>query len=193
MRASIAAIVLGLASAACGGGGSGETARETPATSGAETARSASSPYASGPLPETVAANQQGERVASTGVLGEGASAPSEADVLGRSGYGGAGRGAGGGAGLIGADREHPVPTCGPQESYLFVARDFQCPGGQPNPLGGDPGAGAAARRGNVGPHAYSGPLTGDPLQDAHIVDVYEVPCPSGPVEVFVCMYHCAP
>ncbi|WP_053237292.1 hypothetical protein [Sandaracinus amylolyticus] len=189
MRARIAAIVVALASSACGGA-SGETAQPT-TTSGAETARSASSPYASGPLPETVAANQQGERVASTS--SEGASAPSEADVLGRSGYGGAGRGAGGGSALIGADREHPVPTCGPQESYLFVARDFQCPGGQPNPLGGDPGAGAAARRGNVGPHSYTGPRSGDPLQDAHIVDVYEVPCPSGPVEVFVCMYHCAP
>ncbi|MDQ3035853.1 MAG: hypothetical protein M3Y87_25845, partial [Myxococcota bacterium] len=74
----------------------------------------------------------------------------------------------------------------------LYVARDFQCPGGS-NPLGGDPAAGAAARSGSVGQHTVTGPGTGDPMMDMHVVDLYEVPCPSGPVQVYVCMYHCAP
>jgi hypothetical protein len=90
-----------------------------------------------------------------------------------------------------GGDREHPVPTCGPLESYVYVARDFQCPGGG-NPFGGDPAAAQAARRGSVGAHAYSGPRTGDFVMDAHIVDVYDVPCASGRTPVYVCMYHCA-
>jgi hypothetical protein len=47
-------------------------------------------------------------------------------------------------------------------------------------PLGGDVGAGGAARRGNIG----AGP-------DGHILDHYVVPCPEGPVELFVDMYHC--
>ena len=28
-------------------------------------------------------------------------------------------------------------------------------------------------------------------MLDAHIVDLYEVPCPSGAVQVHVCLYHC--
>lgn len=87
-----------------------------------------------------------------------------------------------------GSDREHPVEVCGAMESYQYVARRFQCPGGG-NPLGGDPEAGARARIGNVGPHAH-GPER-DPMLDAHIVDLYEIPCPSGAVQVHVCLYHC--
>jgi hypothetical protein len=141
----------------------------------------------------SVAANQQGRiDPGLAGPLDSSAAAPSQADVLGRSGYGGAGYGSGTGGGsgsLIGGDREHPVPTCGPDESYLWVARDFHCPGGG-NPLQGDPARGQAARVGNVGPHAHTS-SGGDPFADAHIVDLYEIPCPRGPVQVFVCMYHC--
>lgn len=91
----------------------------------------------------------------------------------------------------LGFDREHPVPRCGAMESYLFVAQEFQCPGGG-NPLGGDPRAGAGARRGNVGPHAHAA-TGGDPMLESHIVDLYEIPCPSGPAQVYVCLYHCPP
>lgn len=198
MRARLIVLLasLALGTQACGGA-SGETPA-TSASSGGEGESAASfDPSTLDPAEqERIAANQQGARpepgAASAGGQG-GASAPSEADVLGRSGYGGSGSGSGGGGLLIGGDRDHPVPTCGPQESYLFVARDFVCPGGGANPFGGDASRAAAARRGNVGPHPYSGPRSGDPLSDAHIVDVYEVPCPGGPVEVFVCMYHCRP
>ena len=74
---------------------------------------------------------------------------------------------------------DDPVPMCGGRASYLFIARDFRCPGGG-NPLDGTPRAGARARIGSIG----AGP-------DGHIVDMYEVPCPRGPVRVFVDMYHC--
>lgn len=85
-----------------------------------------------------------------------------------RSGRAGSGRSA-----------EDPVAACGPQDSYTFVAGEFQCPGGG-NPLGGDPRAGARSRVGNVGANS-----TG------HIIDLYRVPCPSGPVDVYVDMYGC--
>lgn len=185
------ALALALVSAAGCGGAGGASGGTTAESAGGEESASAGA-----------SANQQGSASADpSATAGAGGSesagtrAPTQADVLGRGGYGGAGYGVGGGAGgqgLIGADREHPVPTCGPEESYLYVARDFVCPGGG-NPLGGDPSAGAAARDGNVGPHHYTGPRSGDPMLDAHIVDLYTVPCPSGPVQVYVCMYHCAP
>jgi hypothetical protein len=79
----------------------------------------------------------------------------------------------------IGMDREHPVPACGPRDSYDYVASRFRCPDGT-NPLGGDPRAGQAARLGNVGANA-----------SGHIIDVYRVPCASGPVDVYVDMYGC--
>ncbi len=78
-----------------------------------------------------------------------------------------------------GQSAEDPVGACGPADSYTFVAREFQCPGGG-NPLGGDPVAGQQSRRGNVGANS-----TG------HIIDLYVVPCPSGEVEVYVDMYGC--
>lgn len=65
-----------------------------------------------------------------------------------------------------------------PRTDYPFVGA-YTCADGTV-PLGGDPMRGAQARRGNVG----SGP-------DGHMVDLYDVPCPSGPVEVYVDGYHC--
>lgn len=79
----------------------------------------------------------------------------------------------------LGVDIEHPVPACGPMDSYTYVASRFRCPDGT-NPLGGDTRAGQGARVGNVGANS-----TG------HIIDLYRVPCASGPVEVFVDMYQC--
>lgn len=77
-----------------------------------------------------------------------------------------------------GADKEHPVPRCGPQDSYAFVA-STTCADGS-TPLRGDARAGAEARQGNVGENS-----TG------HIIDLYVVDCPEGPVEIFVDMYGC--
>ncbi|MBN8615532.1 MAG: hypothetical protein J0L92_33360 [Deltaproteobacteria bacterium] len=79
----------------------------------------------------------------------------------------------------VGMDAEHPVPACGPQDSYDYVATRFRCPDGT-NPLGGDPRAGQMSRLGNVGANS-----TG------HIIDVYRVPCASGPIDVYVDMYGC--
>lgn len=192
----LASLVLGGVAVGGCGGASGEPAATSASSSGGEGEGATFDPSSLDPAAqERIAANQQGRRAATGAAPGAASAtdAPSEADVLGRQGYTGSGVGGGGGGLVIGGDPQHPVPTCGASESYLFVARDFQCPGGGPNPFGGVPSAAAQARRGNVGPHAFSGPRTGDPLADAHIVDVYEVPCPGGPVEVYVCMYHCAP
>lgn len=65
-----------------------------------------------------------------------------------------------------------------PRTDYAFIA-NWQCSDGR-RPLGGVDERGAAARLGNVG----EGP-------DGHIVDLYEVPCSSGPVRVYVDGYHC--
>jgi len=81
----------------------------------------------------------------------------------------------GGGSGTA----EAPIPRCGPKDSYQYVAREFRCPGGS-NPFGGDPAAASAARAGSLGPDARG-----------HMIDVYEVPCPQGKVEVYVDMYAC--
>jgi len=67
-----------------------------------------------------------------------------------------------------------------PRTDYPFIA-NYRCSDGS-KPLGGDPMRGAAARLRNVGP----GP-------DNHIVDLYEIPCASGRVRVFVDAYHCGP
>ncbi len=79
----------------------------------------------------------------------------------------------------VGMDAEHPVSACGPRDSYDYVAGRFRCPDGT-NPLGGDPRAGQAARLGNVGANSQG-----------HVIDVYRVPCASGPVDVYVDMYGC--
>lgn len=78
-----------------------------------------------------------------------------------------------------GRTADDPVGACGPGDSYAFVANEFRCPDGV-NPLAGDPAAGARARVGNVGANA-----TG------HIIDLYRVPCATGPVDVYVDMYGC--
>jgi hypothetical protein len=81
--------------------------------------------------------------------------------------------------GGAGGSIKSPVPRCGPRDSYYYVASEFRCPGGG-NPLDGDVGAAARVRSGSVGPDARG-----------HMIDVYEVPCPSGKVDVFVDMYAC--
>jgi hypothetical protein len=78
-----------------------------------------------------------------------------------------------------GASIEDPISACGPRDSYTYVASEFKCPGGT-NPLGGDPSLGQQARVGNVGANT-----TG------HIIDLYRIECPNGPVEVYVDMYGC--
>lgn len=78
-----------------------------------------------------------------------------------------------------GSSAENPIVCCGPQESYRTVA-SYECPDGSA-PLGGDPDAGRTARLGSVGANS-----TG------HIIDHYQVPCASGPVDVYVDMYGCA-
>ena len=82
---------------------------------------------------------------------------------------------------VVGATPASAAMRCGPQDSYFYVSTKFKCPGGG-NPLGGDIDSGGRARRGNIGP----GP-------DGHILDVYDVPCPTGSVAVYVDMYHCRP
>lgn len=82
---------------------------------------------------------------------------------------------------------EAPLQACGPGQSYELVAH-LACPDGSV-PLGGDPGQGSRARQGSSGSHAP--PADPMDLANSHIVDIYELPCPSGPIEVFVCMYHC--
>lgn len=77
-----------------------------------------------------------------------------------------------------GSDKEDPVMRCGPRDSYAFVA-GYECPDGSV-PLKGDVRAGGASRVGNVGPNS-----TG------HIIDLYEIPCASGAVKVYVDMYGC--
>ncbi|MEZ4373814.1 MAG: hypothetical protein R3B07_23535 [Polyangiaceae bacterium] len=81
--------------------------------------------------------------------------------------------------------QDDPVRLChmngGPNRSdYPYIA-NYRCSDGS-MPLGGDSDAGAEARVGNVG----EGP-------DGHIVDLYRIPCPGAPVEVYVDAYHCGP
>ena len=85
-----------------------------------------------------------------------------------------------------GPAEEALLKVCGPRVSYERVSQ-FQCPDGS-TPLGGDWRAGQQARLGSTGSHLPEPPT--DPM-NSHIVDIYQVPCPSGPVEVRVCMYHC--
>lgn len=82
------------------------------------------------------------------------------------------------GAGGPGSSKEDPVMRCGPRDSYIYVA-DYQCPDGS-RPLGSDPRAGSAARRGNVGANSKG-----------HIIDLYVIPCEGAKVEVYVDMYGC--
>ncbi|WAS91152.1 hypothetical protein [Nannocystis punicea] len=77
-----------------------------------------------------------------------------------------------------GSSKEHPLPTCDTNGSYVAVA-DAECEDGS-RPFDGDLSSGKRARRGSVGTN-----------KDGHIVDLYEVPCPEGPKEIFVDMYAC--
>ena len=79
-----------------------------------------------------------------------------------------------------GSDKENPVMRCGPSDSYIYVASVYRCPDGT-NPLGGRAPAGRRARRGNVGDNSHHN----------GIIDLYDVPCASGPQEVYVNMYGC--
>ncbi len=81
--------------------------------------------------------------------------------------------------GGVAGTAEAPIPRCGARESYRYVASEFRCPGGG-NPLNGDLSAAAGVRAGSVGPTAAG-----------HMIDIYEVPCPSGQVDVFIDMYGC--
>ncbi|MGC4093168.1 MAG: hypothetical protein QM756_35825 [Polyangiaceae bacterium] len=78
-----------------------------------------------------------------------------------------------------GRSAEAPVMTCGPGESYAYVASRFKCPDGT-NPLGGDVEKGRKARRGSL-PSPKS----------SHMLDVYEVPCAGGKQALYVDMYGC--
>ncbi|MCA9606263.1 MAG: hypothetical protein KC619_11740 [Myxococcales bacterium] len=73
---------------------------------------------------------------------------------------------------------ERPLPACGPVDSYRQVS-EYRCRDGS-QPLGGDPGLGAQARRGNVGANSRG-----------HVIDLYVIPCPEGAVELYVDMYGC--
>lgn len=85
-----------------------------------------------------------------------------------------------------GSALENPIETCGAREGYELVA-NYRCDDGS-TPLGGDPRAGARARQGSSGSHLPHEPLD---FANSHIVDIYEVPCPRGPVTLYVCLYHC--
>lgn len=89
-------------------------------------------------------------------------------------------------ANKVGMVFENPIPACGPGESYQIVA-NYRCDDGS-QPLGGNPRAGAQARLGSSRPHMKVDPMD---FMNSHIVDVYEVPCASGPVTLYVCLYHC--
>lgn len=85
----------------------------------------------------------------------------------------------------VGRTHDRPIAVCGPRASYDVVSH-FRCPDGS-MPLGGDLRAGQAARLGSTEPH-----MAGVGFADSHIVDLYQVPCGTGPIELFVCMYHCS-
>ena len=73
---------------------------------------------------------------------------------------------------------ERPVMTCGPVDSYAYVAREFRCADGR-NPLGGQIRSAQEARTGSR------------PHPSGHIIDLYQVPCSGGAETVFVDMYGC--
>ncbi|MEZ4454004.1 MAG: hypothetical protein R3B09_31395 [Nannocystaceae bacterium] len=79
----------------------------------------------------------------------------------------------------VGATKENPVPSCGPDHSYDYIASDVVCADGK-SPLRGDLEAAMAARVGNVGPN-----------EAMHIIDLYEIHCPEGPKAIYVDMDDC--
>jgi hypothetical protein len=84
----------------------------------------------------------------------------------------------------VGSSFERPLTACGARESYEVIA-NLQCPD-ESRPLGGDVHEAQAARRGSSFAHQE-----GPSVMESHIVDVYELPCPSGTQEVYLCLYHC--
>ena len=86
-----------------------------------------------------------------------------------------------------GRSKANPYFACGASTSYFLVASVFRCSDGS-NPFHGDLRAAAQSRRGSIGPHQAT---TDGDIFNSHIVDQYSVPCPDGPQEIFVCMYHC--
>lgn len=95
--------------------------------------------------------------------------------------------GSGQGSEGAGRSKANPYFACGARTSYLLVASVFRCSDGS-NPFHGDLRAAAQSRQGNVGPHL---PIANGDFVNSHIVDQYSVPCPAGPEQIFVCMYHC--
>ncbi|HEX7499235.1 MAG TPA: hypothetical protein VF524_02925 [Polyangia bacterium] len=93
----------------------------------------------------------------------------------------------GGGSDRAGHSKANPYFACGARTSYLLVASVFRCPDGS-NPFHGDLRAAAGSRRSNVGQHM---PAPDGDFFNSHIVDLYSVPCATGPEEIYVCMYHC--
>lgn len=78
-----------------------------------------------------------------------------------------------------GMSADKPVLACTKERTDYQHVADYICPDGS-RPLQGDLTAGGKARvRTTKG-------------SDGHIIDVYEVPCPSGATQVFVDAYHCA-
>ncbi len=77
-----------------------------------------------------------------------------------------------------GTSKDNPLPTCGPNASYIAIA-DVECEDGS-RPLGGDIPQGMRSRRGSLGAN-----------DSGHIIDLYEVTCPAGPKQIFVDMYGC--
>jgi hypothetical protein len=78
-----------------------------------------------------------------------------------------------------GRSADAPILTCGPQDSYEYVARRYKCSDGS-NPFNGDIRRAAASREGSR-----------DSSKNDHHIDVYGVPCNSGKVTVYIDMYGC--
>jgi hypothetical protein len=80
-----------------------------------------------------------------------------------------------------GATPASPIESCGARESYDYLANRFRCPETGNNPFDGNWRAAASHRVGSAPAHG-----------EGHRVDVYQVPCRQGPVNVFVDMYSCS-
>ena len=77
--------------------------------------------------------------------------------------------------------KAQPIEVCGVKGETAYLTR-VTCADGS-NPFGGNRQRAHASRTGSIG----SGGLCGS------IVDLYEVPCPEGSVQVFMDMYLCGP
>lgn len=171
------ALVLGALLIGCGGGTSSPSATAT--SSGGERARPVGTPIAAreadAPAPTATRTLTRAEFEAQWSTPAPTPTGPTiDMGGLGISGGGGPYAAYGG----MGYDSEHPIGACGTDDSYQIVA-SYVCPDGS-MPLAGSASAGAGARLGNVGANS-----TG------HIIDLYEVPCPNGAVQLYVDMYAC--